>query len=430
MTGTATVAETVRPAALRAHPRFLRVWAGQASGAVGDQLLPVALSLYALQQGATVAGVGLIMSGRAAALVLCLLFGGALADRVSRTRLLLAADVARACLLVAAAVALPHVRLGQLPLLTALLGGAEALSRPSYRSLVAVLLPDGLLERGNALVAGAQRSAALLGALLGATAVAALGIRLTLLVAAGVYALGALTVMRVPDTASRPRRATMLADAAGGVRAVMDRPWIAAVMITVSLHLFAGSATALTLLPVIAHRQMGGGFAYGACIAAMAAGALPAVALAGRWHPASPGTVAMAGLTAYALVPWSLTIPVLPVVMAGFAVGGFVVEGYMVYWLSALQRAVPAEALGKVMALDQVSAFALLPAGYALVGPAVTAFGQTTTLLAGGMVVALSSLLCVIVPGVRVFATPSPGDTHTDGAPAKTRAPGENGGPG
>lgn len=406
MTDTVTVPGTTTRMTLRSHPRFVRVWAGQASGAVGDQLLPVALSLYALQRGAGVAGLGLIMTGRATALVLCLLVGGALADRMSRPRLLLAADTIRALLLLGTAFVLPHVRVGEFPVLTGLLGGAEALSRPSCRSLVAAILPGPLLERGNALIAGAQRGAAMLGALLGAAAVAVAGVRLTLLVAAAVYALGALTVCRVPDAAPRLRRSTVLAEAAAGVRTVRERPWIAAVMATVSLHLFAGTATALTLLPVIARQDMGGGLAYGACVAAMALGALPAVALAGRWRPASPGLMAMLGLTGYALVPWSLTLPSLPVVMAGFAVGGFVVEGYMVHWLSALQRAVPAESLGKVMALDQLSAFALLPAGYALVGPAVDTVGQATTLMIGGSVVLLSSVLCLAVPGVRAFASP------------------------
>ena len=392
--------------ALRQQTRFLRVWAGQASGAVGDQLLPVALALYTLQRGSGVSGVGLVMTGRAVALVLCLMVGGALADRVSRTRLLIAADAVRTVLLLATAVLLPHIHLGQLPVLTALLGGAEALSRPSYRSLVGDLLPSALLERGNALVAAAQRSAALLGALLGAAAVSAVGVRATLLVAAGVYALGALTVLRVPEAATRPRRATAVAEAAGGLRTVRGRPWIAAVMVTVCLHLFAGSATALTLLPVIARRELGGNLAYGACLAAMAAGALPAVALAGRWRPASPGAVSILGLAGFALVPWSLTVPCLPVVMVGFAVGGFVVEGYMVYWLSALQRAVPRESLGRVLALDQLAAFALLPVGYTLVGPVVAAVGQTTTLLIGGAVVALSSVVCLTVPGVAAFADP------------------------
>ncbi|MBB1255729.1 hypothetical protein H3146_20550, partial [Streptomyces sp. OF3] len=46
---------------LRGHPRFLRLWASLASGAVGDQVLPVALSLYVLREGGGAADVGLVL---------------------------------------------------------------------------------------------------------------------------------------------------------------------------------------------------------------------------------------------------------------------------------------------------------------------------------------------------------------------------------
>jgi MFS transporter len=413
----------VRPEAevggLLSQRRFVRVWAGQASGAVGDQLLPVALNLYALRAGGGVGAVGWILGGRAVALVLCLALGGLAADLLRRTRLLLSADVVRAVLLAATAVTLPRLSVGVLPVVTALVGGAEALSRPAYRSLIPVLLPDRLLERGNAAAAAAQRSSALLGALTGTAAVTAIGARWTLAAAAGVYALGAVTVAGIhepaprgagPDTA--PRGAgpnTALRQAAAGWQAVRQRPWAAAIMATTSVHLFAGTATALTLLPVVARHRLGGDLAYGAAIAAMAAGALPALALAGRWRPTSPGTVAVGGLLGYACVPCSLAVAwPLPAVLACWALGGFVVEMYMVYWLSALQRAVPVRLQGRVMALDQLTAFALLPLGYALVGPAVAVAGQHTVLWGGGAVVAVSTLLCLTVPGVRVLADPVP----------------------
>ena len=288
--------------------RFVRIWAGQAAGAVGDQLLPVAMNLYALRAGGGVSAVGWILGGRAVALVLCLALGGLAADRLRRTRLLVSADVLRAVLLAATAVVLPYLALGQLPVVTALVGGAEALSRPAYRSLIPQLLPERLLERGNAAAAGAQRSSAVLGALAGTAAVAALGARWTLAAAAAVYAMGALTVVGVRED-KRPRdRAdasspSLPAQVAAGWQAVRQRPWAAAVMATTGLHLFAGSATALTLLPVVARQRLGGNLAYGLAIAAMAAGALPALVLAGRRRPARPGTVAVGGLTAFAAVP-------------------------------------------------------------------------------------------------------------------------------
>ncbi|MDX3325487.1 MULTISPECIES: MFS transporter [Streptomyces] len=388
---------------LRAHPRFVRVWLGQASGAVGDQLLPVALSLYVLHAGGGVAEVGLVLGGRAVSLVLCLLVGGVLADRLKRTRILFGADLFRAVLILTAAAALPWLPLTAVPLLTMLMGAGEAMSRPAARSLIPTLLPDALLERGNALVAAAHRSSAVLGALLGVSLVALIGTRWALALAGVVFALGALTVLNVPEKApgTPEQRRTVLADAAHGLRAVRRRPWAMAVMFTVCLHLFAGTATALTLLPVISRDHFGGDVAYGVVLASMAVGALPAIVVAGRWRPRSPGTVAMLVLTVYALVPVSLAAPFpLAGVVVCFALGGFVVELYFVYWASALQRTFPGDVLGKVFALDQLSAYALLPLGYALVGPVVGAFGTTATLLGGGVLVAASSLLCLLVPGV------------------------------
>ncbi|MFK0235640.1 MFS transporter [Streptomyces vinaceus] len=388
---------------LRAHPRFLRVWLGQASGAVGDQLLPVALSLYVLHSGGGAGEVGLVLGGRAVSLVVCLLAGGVLADRMKRTRILFAADLFRAVLILTAAALLPWLPVAALPLLTMLMGAGEAMSRPAARSLIPSLLPDALLERGNALVAAAHRSSAVLGALVGVSLVALVGVRTALVLAGLVFAVGALTVLKVPEDvpSSGPGRRSVLADAAHGLRAIRRRPWATAVMFTVCLHLFAGSATALTLLPVISREHFGGDVAYGVVLSAMAIGALPAIVVAGRWRPKAPGTVAMLVLTGYALVPLSLVGPFpLAGVAACFALGGFVVEMYFVYWASALQRAFPSDVLGKVFALDQLSAYALLPLGYLLVGPAVDAFGAATVLTGGGILVIASSLLCLAVPGV------------------------------
>ncbi|MFJ4875043.1 MFS transporter [Streptomyces sp. NPDC088745] len=395
---------------LRHHPRFLRLWASQATGAVGDQVLPVALSLYVLERGGGASGVGLVLGGRAVALVLCLLIGGVIADRLRRTRILIGADCFRAVLLLAAGLLLTRLPLGALPVITALVGAGEALSRPASRSLVPNLLPAALLERGNALVSAVQRGSAVLGAMLGVTAVALIGTRTALLVVSGVFALGALVVARIPDERRDAKgRASVLAEAAEGLRAIRRRPWVMAMMGTVCLHLFAGSATALTLLPIVAREELGGDFAYGVVLSAMGIGALPAIVLAGRWRPASRGTVSVVALTGYALVPLSLAAPFpLPAVVVCFALGGFVVELYFVYWVSALQRAFPDAVLGKVFALDQLGAYALLPVGYALVGPLVALLGTTVTLVAGGVVVALSSLLCLLVPGVKRFEDPVP----------------------
>ncbi|WP_158880190.1 MFS transporter [Amycolatopsis anabasis] len=389
---------------LRSHPRFLRVWGGQVAGAIGDQLVPVALSLHVVLHGGGAGTVAGVLGGRAGGLVLCLLIGGVLADRMSRSAIVAYADTYRAVLLVATALLLDRLPMGLLALATVLVGAGEALGRPAYRSLVPTLLPVSLLEKGNALVSAGLRSSAVLGALAGASAAALVGTRAALLIAAGTFAFAAFTVFGVRAPAPDRKPSSVLGDARDGLRAVYRRPWAMAVMAATCVQIMAGTAVALTLLPIVAQREFGGGFSYGAVLAATALGALPAVVLAGKWRPKRRGTVSMLVLVCYAGLPLSLLGPLpLPWTIAVFALGGFVVELFFVYWLSALQREIPAELLGKVLALDQLGAFALLPLGYALVGPAVAAFGEGATLLGSGLIVGVTTLATLLVPGVPEF---------------------------
>jgi MFS family permease len=367
----------------------------------------VAVSLYVLGRGGGAAEVSLVLGARAVALVLCLLAGGVLADRLRRSSILLGADCFRAAVLVATALSLDRLPLLALPVVIALVAAGEALSRPAFRSLVPTLLPDELLEKGNALVSAALRSAAVVGALGGATVVVLVGVRLGLLIAAAVFVISASTVLRLPDTAAHATSTSVVADALEGIRAVRQRPWVMAVMATVSVHLLTASATSLTLLPLIARERLGGEPAYGVALAALSVGALPAVVLAGRWRPRASGLVSMCALIGYALVPLSLALPMpLAGVVVAFAVGGFAVEFFFVHWLSALQRNLPGPVLGKVLALDQLGAYALLPLGYLLVGPVVALTGAQWALVGAAAVVAVSSVACLTVPGVTRFEDP------------------------
>ncbi|MET7952205.1 MFS transporter [Micromonospora sp. NPDC005324] len=389
------------------YPRFLRLWASQTAGAVADQVLPVALSLYVIGRGGGADAVAVILGGRAIALVVCLLVGGILADRVSRPRILMAADVMRAGVVGVALLSFDRLPLTALALVTALSGAAEALSRPAVRSLVPALLPAGLLERGNALVSVVQRSAMLIGALAGAALITGAGLRAALGLAGVMFALGAVFVLGIPDLASPTMQAGVLADAAEGLQAVRRRPWVLAVMAAVSVQLLAGTAPTLILLPLIAQDRLGGGLAYAVVLGCLAVGALPAIALASRWRPSRPGMVSMLALTAYALLPTSLAFALgLPLTAFCFALGGFAVELYFIYWLSALQRTIPAAVLGKALALDQLSAFALLPVGYALTGPAVAVLGAQGTLIAAAVLTAAACVLTLLVPGVSRFSDP------------------------
>nr|WP_225954938.1 hypothetical protein [Kibdelosporangium phytohabitans] len=155
--------------------------------------------------------------------------------------------------------------------------------------------------------------------------------------------MGAFTVLGIREQLPDKKSRGIVSDAREGLKAVLDRPWVLAVMTATCVQIMIGTATALTLLPIVTSREFGGGFAYGATLAAVALGALPGVYLASKWRPARRGTVSMIALVCYGGLR-SVSPPrcCSPLVILLFALGGFAVELYSVYWLSALQRAVPA----------------------------------------------------------------------------------------
>ncbi|MGH8932108.1 MAG: MFS transporter [Egibacteraceae bacterium] len=73
-------------------PSFRWLWSGEALSAVGDQVVPVALAVVALDLGGGPAALGAIFAARVAAMLLFLLPAGILADRFRRTRVMMAAD--------------------------------------------------------------------------------------------------------------------------------------------------------------------------------------------------------------------------------------------------------------------------------------------------------------------------------------------------
>jgi hypothetical protein len=66
-----------------------------------------------------------------------------------------------------------------------------------------------------------------------------------------------------------------------------------------------------------------------------------------------------------------------------------------------LQELVPNEKLGRVVSIDNMGSFALLPIGFALAGWATEQFGAPAVFLVGGSFAALISAAGLFVPAIR-----------------------------
>ncbi len=74
---------------------FRLLWVGQATSAVGDALIPVAIVFAVLQLGGDAGGIGLVLTAFSVPRLVFILAGGVWADRLPRQRVMLAADVVR-----------------------------------------------------------------------------------------------------------------------------------------------------------------------------------------------------------------------------------------------------------------------------------------------------------------------------------------------
>lgn len=144
------------------HPDFLKLWAGQSVSVFGTLITGVALPIVAvLTLHATPAQVALIYAAQVAPTLALALAAGALADRVRRRPLLIAADVGRALALTCVPVAavLGALSLELIYAVTLVTSALSALFDIAYPAYLPTLVGRERLLEGNAKL-GASMSVA------------------------------------------------------------------------------------------------------------------------------------------------------------------------------------------------------------------------------------------------------------------------------
>jgi len=86
------------PSSLEAlsESRFRLLWAGQATSAIGDGLMSIALAFAVLRIGGSATQLGLVLAAGVVSRVAFYLVGGVWADRLPRQVVMLASDLVRA----------------------------------------------------------------------------------------------------------------------------------------------------------------------------------------------------------------------------------------------------------------------------------------------------------------------------------------------
>lgn len=387
---------------------FRLLWLGQSISAIGDMVFPVAIAVRVLDEGGSAGDLGLVLAARSLSLVLFVVVGGVVADRLRRTRVMIGADVVRAAAALVLALTPGHLSIAALASVTFVIGAGEAFFRPAYGAIVPSVVPEDRLAAANGVTSIALNSAHIIGPAIAGVLVATVGWRTAFAVDALTFVISLATLVRIrePAVVRGAEKASALRDALAGFRAVRERSWILAVLLYFCVHLMVVLAPMIVLRPVIAAERFGDRALLGVLLAAFGAGAVGGGILATRWRPRRAGVAAMCGLLPLAGVVLALAYsPYLWLVVVAEFLGGVGIEVFQVNWITAVQRDVPRHLLARVVSLDWMMSLGLMPLGFALTGPVTDVVGAQAV-LGFGAVVCVLGLVVLLVPGAAEFRTP------------------------
>ncbi|MFD8083822.1 MFS transporter [Kitasatospora sp. NPDC059722] len=404
---------------------FRCFFTGYATSLLGSAMAPVAVAFAVLGGGADGSGgpggggpgagsaggdgadLGWVMAARILPVVLVLLAGGVIADRLGSRRVMLASDGLRGVVqaLFAVLLATGRAPLWAMVALVAVWGIGEGLFMPGLGALVPGLVRrQELVGDANTLLGMARSVATVAGPALAGVITAVWGPAVVLAADAATYGVGAFALYRLRLAGAAPAggRESLLADLRAGWSEFGSRPWLWITTAHMGLFNLLVWAPFLILGPLTAQRELGGARAWGAVMAVYGVGAvLGGLLMLGR-RPARPLAVATVATLGWALPSAALAGgAALPWVVAGALVAGVGSAVCGTLYGTTMQRWVPPEALGRVTSFGALGAFALGPVGLAAAGPLAGRLGTGTVLALGALWQLGAAVAVLAVPAVR-----------------------------
>jgi MFS family permease len=409
---------------------FRRFYTGYVTSLLGSWMSSVAIAWAVLDSGASATGLGFVFAANVVPQVLLMPLAGAIADRLGRRRVMLAADLLRcgAQASMAAALFVGRPSLWLFVLLAWLGGMGTAFFTPALDALTVEIAPSEQLANANALYGLAGSATRIAGPALGGILVAFAGSAVVVATDAASFAVSvlALSLLQIPRTppgrASAPgpaARRSLWGDMAEGWADFRSRTWLWVVSVQFAFFNLITWAPWMLLGPVMGREYLGGAAVWGAIMAVQGAGAIAAgLGSLGR-RPRRPMVIATVGTFCYALpdIPMALHAAAPWVAAAAFCCGaGSAV--FNTFSSTATQQQVPPEMLARVNSLTLVPAYGIGVIGYAIDGPLASVLGTGVVFGIGAVYGLLSSAAVLAVPDVRAVRWRDQGPERSETAQA------------
>lgn len=425
-----------RFAELLAHGDFVRLWVAQGVSNLGDWVYALAVATSVAHRHGAAGILAVLMIAEVAPAAVAGMLGGPLVDRLSRKRLMVGADLARAAavasLLPLAPPSVPH-----LYGVAVILGLLRAMSQPSLHASIPNVVPRDRIVAANALVSATYHTAVMAGPVAGGILVAAVGPPAAFALNATTFALSALLIagVRLPPRAAASEAGSHVRLLVDGFRYTLGTPLVRAVLLVTGLVMVA-AAIRSPLEPVFVVNDLGGGPAAlglvgGAWGLGMLLGSLAAPSLAARWPRERLLSASVALVGACVLV--ASRAQGVPGLLLPWVVGGACNALGTVSYESLLQERTPDAVRGRVLAASEAVLDLGFLGGLALAAGISGGLGiRPTFVLSGVMFVATAAAGWRLLrpPSARGVSGPALGfpDPGLPAVPTVPRVPGQ--GPG
>src|SRR3954454_19583043 len=233
------------------HRHFRLLFLGQAVSLVGDAAFVTALAWRTFDLAGS-SKLGIVLACQSIAVLTTVLVGGALADRLSRRRMMIVSDVIRFCAVGSLALvdASGHLTFGWIVFFAVVMGFGDGLFYPAFGGMVPLVVDRPMIASANSLIGVARWGSILLGPALAGLLYAPAG-------SAAVFAVDAVTFIVSASLVARTRpRLVERADGKGtlrgivsGARYVRSVPWLWVTIGLFALVLMLQFAPQQVLLP-------------------------------------------------------------------------------------------------------------------------------------------------------------------------------------
>jgi len=392
---------------LLGHKYVKRLFLGRFISNYGNGMGPIALSFGILELPNGSANLlGLVLGSTTVCFLLMAPFGGVIADKYGRARMVGLTDMLAGAVLF---IQVAYFSTGEVPIAVLLIvngffGIMWGIFWPAFSGVIPAVLPEAGWQRGNAINSLVSNGGIILGAASAGFLVSGFGATVALGIDAASFLISGVMIysFRHLSPAAEVTENTMIDDLRHGWKVFTSFRWIVIIVMAFSFIVMCWAAAESVLGPIIALEHFDGPKSWSLVITAESAGLIIGALIAIKIKPKFPMRFLMLSSFTITFYIWSLAKPQsLALIALGAFLFGITLDLWGTLWSTALQKKVPRDSLSRVSSFDAMGSLLFRPVGLAIAGPMSSLIGieNFILILAGITVVAI--VIPLLDPTVR-----------------------------